>query len=158
MMLRRGKQEVRAREESSKNNRGPGYLNDAEPQAELVTAIDDAFQRFWLAYPRKVNEADARTAFAKAIKDGADPEAMIARVTVYGLERALAIEGGDEPKFTVYPATWLKQKKWNEPFPEGVVRDEAGNVVALEYRDDEPEDDNALTLALRMGREAGVSW
>ncbi len=63
-------------------------------QAELVTAIDDAFQRFWLAYPRKVNEADARTAFAKAIKDGADPEAMIARVTVYGLERALAIEGG----------------------------------------------------------------
>jgi hypothetical protein len=112
-----------------------------QPQAELVTVADDAFQRFWAVYPRKVEQDEARTAFAAAIKAGADIEGMISRATVYAVERATAIRDGDLPKWTLYPATWLKKKKWNDPLPEGAICDELGNVVAIEQEEENGEDD-----------------
>jgi hypothetical protein len=127
----------------------------SKPEAELVSAVDDAFARLWAVYPRKVEQDDARTAFAKAIKDGADSEAMIARATCYAIERATAIGNGDDPKFTVYPARWLKKKKWNDPYPEGVIRDQAGNVVAIE-QEEEAEDDGDDTYPILHAYERAM--
>ena len=116
---------------------GIGTKALAEPQAELVVAAaDDGFARFWAVYPRQIEQEDARAAFAKAVKGGADIEAMIARARVYALERAAAIARGDDPKWTLYPATWLKKKKWNDPPPPGAVIDEDGAIVAIEQEED----------------------
>jgi DNA-binding transcriptional regulator YhcF (GntR family) len=129
-----------------------------EPPAELVPVADDAFLRFWAVYPRKVEQADARAAFAKAIKDGADADAVIARATCYALERANAIAGGDDPKFTLYPATWLKKKKWNDPYPEGAVYDEAGNIVAIEQEDEQEEEVDPYDAVMAMAPQLWPNW
>jgi hypothetical protein len=113
-----------------------------EPQAELVTVVDDGFARFWTVYPRKVEQEAARAEFARAIKGGADIEVMIARARVYAIERATAIAGGDPPKFTVYPATWLKKKKWNDPPPPGLVVAEAGHPLAIEQQEEDGEEES----------------
>jgi hypothetical protein len=93
---------------------------------------EDAFARFWSVYPRRVNQDDARTAFARAIADGADAEEVIAGAQVYAAVRQAQVSGGDHPKFTVYPASWLKKRKWTDPPPDGLVIDEQGNVVEIE--------------------------
>jgi hypothetical protein len=64
--------------------------------------IEEAFGRFWAAYPRRVAKLAARKAFAAAIKQGADPEAVIAGATRYAAERA-----NQPPRYTKHPATWL---------------------------------------------------
>ena len=59
-----------------------------------VTA--DAFARFWAVYPRRAAKGAARKALAKAIKAGADPEAIIEGARRYGAEtgrRGRAIHG-----------------------------------------------------------------
>jgi hypothetical protein len=101
---------------------------DEEKQA----TIDDGFARFWAVYPRKVNEDDARVAFAKAIQGGVDIDTLVAMAACYAVERADAIRNGDLSKWTLYAATWLKKRKWNDPPPDGAVIDETGNVVAIE--------------------------
>ena len=68
----------------------------ARPKAN--SEIGDSFERFWAVYPRKVNEDDARAAFAKAIKTGADIDTVVARAACYAVERADAIRNGDLPK------------------------------------------------------------
>jgi hypothetical protein len=71
----------------------------------------DAFDQFWEAYPRKLDKAKARTAFAKAL----------------GVSDLIDILSGtlsyrDDPnrldQFTKYPATWLNAESWNnDPLP-----------------------------------------
>ncbi len=70
-----------------------------------------AFDEFWEAYPRKLDKAKARTAFAKAL----------------GVSDLIDILSGtlsyrDDPnrldQFTKYPATWLNAESWNnDPLP-----------------------------------------
>ena len=77
----------------------------------------------------------------------------MARAAVYAVERAQAIAAGDNPKYTPYPTTWLRKKKYNEPYPPGVIIDEAGNVVAIE--DDDGDGDNSFDVAFRRISTAG---
>lgn len=95
--------------------------------------IDDGFARFWSVYPRKISEDDARAAFGRAIEAGADIEAVIARAVAYAVERAEAIRNGDNPKWTPYPATWLKKGNFKDPLPPGAVIDQDGNQIAIEH-------------------------
>jgi hypothetical protein len=92
----------------------------------------EGFQEFWRVYPRQINQDDARAAFAKAIAGGADADTIIARAKIYAVERTAAINGGDGPQWTLYPANWLKKRKWTDPPPDGLVIDEAGEIVAVE--------------------------
>jgi Helix-turn-helix domain len=111
-------------------------------KAQAVPA--ESFQEFWRVYPRKISEEDARKAFAKAVAGGADGDAIIARAKVYAVERTAAINAGDDPKWTLYPANWLKKRKWTDPPPDGLVIDESGEAVAVEQA--EPE----------RGRDRGI--
>jgi Helix-turn-helix domain len=105
----------------------------ARTPAEAQAVPAESFEEFWRVYPRQINQDDARAAFAKALKAGADADAIIARAKVYAVERTAAINGGDGPQWTLYPATWLKKRKWIDPLPEGLVVDhESGEVVAIE--------------------------
>jgi hypothetical protein len=65
------------------------------------------FDRFYAAYPRKVGRKDAERKWAKAIKDGADPDTVITGAERYARQRA-----GQDQKFTKHPATWLHQGCW----------------------------------------------
>lgn len=65
------------------------------------------FDRFYAAYPRKVGRKDAQRKWDKAIKDGANPDVVIA-----GAERYARQRSGQDAKFTKHPATWLHQGCW----------------------------------------------
>lgn len=74
-----------------------------------------AFDRFWLAYPRKIGKADARKAFDRAWRKlpAFDEEKILAG----GLERAKA--GWVDPQFIPHAATWLNGERWtDEPDPQ----------------------------------------
>lgn len=70
---------------------------------------DRQFGEFWTAYPRKIAKKDARRAWDKAIKDGADPTLIAAVAKRYATEQA-----GREPKYTKHPATWLNKGCWED--------------------------------------------
>lgn len=71
-------------------------------------AADEAFDRFWAAYPRKAGKGQARKAWAKAVK-ATDPEAVIAGAQRYARERA-----GQDQQYTAHPATWLNGERWTD--------------------------------------------
>jgi hypothetical protein len=79
-----------------------------------------AFDRFWAIYPKRIREERARKAFAKAVKDGTDPELIIEGAKRYAASErerlARAREPGQE-QYTRYPANWLRDREWNEPLP-----------------------------------------
>lgn len=88
---------------------------------------DEQFTRFWAAYPRRIGKGQARKAWAKAVKAGAQPEAIIE-----GAGRFTALRGNEDPKFTPHPATWLNGERWTDmPDPEAPAR-EAGPVMPWE--------------------------
>src|SRR5262249_4359204 len=88
---------------------------------------DDAFQKFWEAYPRKKAKPRARREWVKAIKAGADAQVIIAAAKAFAVERA------NEPaKWTPYACNWLSDHGWQDKPPGAPIIDEQGNVVAYE--------------------------
>ncbi|MGI5196540.1 hypothetical protein ACQEVY_23310 [Streptomyces sp. CA-288835] len=70
-----------------------------------------AFDAFWITYPRKVAKGTARTAFAKALKRGADPAAITAAAARHAAQwRATHTEA----RFIPYPATWLNSERYDD--------------------------------------------
>jgi hypothetical protein len=136
--------------------------DSSSKKRSLAKEIENGFLRFWESYPRKVNEDDARAAFGKAIKAGAEIEAVVARAASYAVERAAAVSSGDNPKWTLYPATWLKKRKWKDPPPDGVVLDEHGNVVAIEAQALAREEDDSWAryekAVAHMSQKFGGWW
>lgn len=94
-------------------------LTLVDPPAKRQPSTGELFARFWLAYPRRVGKKAAEVKFTKAIKDGADPEQLIA-----GAERYAHARKGQDPKFTAHPSTWLTQGRWDDepeqPLPRAV--------------------------------------
>lgn len=79
------------------------------PQAEL----EEAFNEFWNAYPRKVEKIAAKKAFIKAAKQHGT-SALIA-----GARRLAADRNAPAKQFIRYPASWLNAGGWtDEPYPE----------------------------------------
>lgn len=87
-----------------KENRKEEY-----PQAEL----EEAFEEFWNAYPRKVEKIAARKAFIK------QAETVTPGVITAGARR-MANDPNLPPKqYIPYPASWLNAGGWDsEPYPE----------------------------------------
>jgi hypothetical protein len=67
---------------------------------------DPLFDEWYAAYPVHKARGEAEQAWAKAIREGADPQVLIAAAKRYS----------DEPQvlrgFGKYPATWLNKKCW----------------------------------------------
>lgn len=77
----------------------PPLFDLAEPRV-AVASFDD----FYAAFPKKKEKAAAARAYAKAIKDGADPNKVLEAARAYAKERQ-----GQDAKFTKHPATWLNK-------------------------------------------------
>lgn len=67
---------------------------------------NDAFEEFWIRYPRKIAKGAAKKAWTAAAKK-ADPD------TIVNAARSFAVRSaGSDPKFIPYPATWLNGERW----------------------------------------------
>lgn len=64
----------------------------------------DEFEGFWSAYPRRIAKAEARRAFAKALRK-TTLEAMLSAIEAYKRHKP------DYCDFC-HPATWLNQERW----------------------------------------------
>ena len=72
----------------------------------------DAFSEFWSVYPKKVAKADARKAFAAAMKR-ADVDDIIA-----GARRLRDDPNLPEKQYIPHPGKWLRGDQWeDEPLP-----------------------------------------
>lgn len=70
--------------------------------------------KFWGAYPRKKDKANAEKAWNKAIRNGADPSTILDGVLFYRLDCA-----NKEAQYIKYPASWLNARGWqDEPDPQ----------------------------------------
>lgn len=75
--------------------------------------VPDAFDFFWLTYPRKVAKEGARRAFAKAL------QTTSADVILAGVRRFAADPNLPEKQFIPHPVTWLNRGSWDdEPLPD----------------------------------------
>ena len=93
---------------------GKGYgkkmaETETETETYISTSNDALFEDFWNAYPRKIAKKEAGKKFAKAVKDGTDPNTIIAGAKTYAASVA-----GKERKYIAHPTTWLNQGRWED--------------------------------------------
>jgi hypothetical protein len=113
------------------------------------------FAQFWAVYPRHDARERARKAFAAAVKAGVDPELIIARARVYAITEQVRIAREHTPKYTLYAVNWLGDRPWESPLPNGVVLDQAGNVIAVEQ---EQEQRRLTPLEMALSWDTGTEW
>ena len=99
--------------------------------ARITLGSDDdrQFVRFWAAYPRRTGKGQARKAWAKAVRAGADPEQIIEAAG-----RFTALRGNEDPQFTPHPATWLNGERWDDA-PDPEPQQNTGPVMPWELWD-----------------------
>lgn len=71
-----------------------------------ATSPDPLFDEFWAAYPRKTDKANARKAWAKAVKK-TEPTRIITAAAALTASKP-------DPKFTAHPSTWLNGERWDD--------------------------------------------
>ena len=89
------------------------------------TVVEEYFDIFWKAYPRKTGKGDARKKFAKALTKTSFENIMAA----LGKVKASAQWKKDDGQFVPYPATWLNQERWDDEV--GQSADELDNLRSL---------------------------
>jgi hypothetical protein len=67
------------------------------------------FDEFWKIYPKKKAPDAAKKAFAKAVSNGADPQAIIDGAIAYALECRMK-----EPQYVKYAQGWLNDGRWQD--------------------------------------------
>lgn len=93
-------------------------LNKKKTKEEVnpQPSVEEAFNFFWQAYPRKVEKIDARKAFVAALKVATEKELLD------GVRRLATDPNLPQKNFIPYPASWLRAGGWtNEPYPERVL-------------------------------------
>jgi len=92
-------------------NRGTGEQKTSAPRGAKPDLL---FDRFYAIYPRKREPKDARKAWDKAVKDGANPEDIIAGAERYRRECETTHR---ETSYIKHPATWLNKGCWMDEEP-----------------------------------------
>lgn len=113
----------------------------------LSQAVEEAFGRFWAAYPARPENprAAARAQFAKLVAAGEAPEALIRAAGAYA---AFCAKARKDPLFIPHARTWLSQRRF-EDFADAPEQAGAGQPV--------PEHPLAW-LAAEIGDAAWASW
>lgn len=73
--------------------------------------LEGRFEKFWLAYPRKVGKDAARKAFAKRKPDDELLSRMLSTIEAQVRSPEWQKEGG---QFIPHPSTWLNQGRWED--------------------------------------------
>jgi len=106
-------------------------------------ALDDLFNEFWKAYPRKVARGAAWKAFAKRKPDRAMLAKFLAAIEEQRRSEGWQRDGG---RYIPHPATWLNDERWADELPRVV---NAADRFKLP-REQDPDAINAAT-ARRLG-------
>jgi uncharacterized protein YdaU (DUF1376 family) len=90
----------------------PGYANQNQNQIKTKPLVqNEGFDRFWLAYPRRIAKANALTAWAKI-----NPDQDLLQTILDAVSRQAKTDGWvrDNGKFIPHPATWLNARRWED--------------------------------------------
>lgn len=112
---------------------------ERRPGDELLVELPldglvEPFDEFWTAYPRKVGKADARKAWAKALRR-VNADKIVAAVREYPFR--------DDLTFVPHPASWLNGGRWeDDPHAVNPSRTVTGNGYRAPgpYRDPDPDE------------------
>jgi hypothetical protein len=129
-------------------------LVEEQPLTPLAAKPVDLFDDFWDVYPRSVGKDKARTAFATAVKRGANPDAIITAAASFAARCGLARQ---ETKFIPHPTTWLNRGSWSDDLDDAVPIPAARSAPQRESATDRAvaSGDTALAEFRRMtGRSA----
>ena len=104
------------KEEDKEKEKDNDYIPPKPPKKAL---IEEQFDQFWAAYPKKQSKADARKAFVKAMKL-TTLDRMLQAIEEQKNSRQWNEDGG---KYIPFPATWLNRANYeNELTPENTPR------------------------------------
>ncbi|WP_288436717.1 hypothetical protein [uncultured Gordonia sp.] len=90
-------------------NRGTGEKRSSSTASPPTARYSDGFESWWQEYPRRVGKGAAAKAFDKALKmiEAEELSEITARY-------ADSVAGTDE-RFIPHPATWLNERRWEDP-------------------------------------------
>lgn len=83
-------------------------------EKEKEKEINNAFDRFWEAYPRKEAKQTAKKAFEKLNPDKALLQTMLEAIERFKGSAQWQEENG---RFIPHPATWINQRRWEDDLP-----------------------------------------
>jgi hypothetical protein len=123
--------------------------NRPSTQTPRKDPFEADFEEWWSAYPRKIDKAVAKRAYAARRRAGAPAADLLTAAQRYAASRR-----GEEPKFTKHGSTFLNNG-WAEWLPGGAVDGDrpvpaAGPRLREHVRDDTPRDREAARAGLRM--------
>lgn len=76
-----------------------------------ISPQGDAFETFWMAYPKKRAKAAARKAWIKLSPDANTRAEIMRALSVQRRSQEWQREDG---RFIPYPATWINQRRWED--------------------------------------------
>jgi hypothetical protein len=114
--------------------------------------MNEMFEAFWAAYPRRVGKGAARAAFCKACRK-ARPEAIIAAITAQ-------VEAGcfKDMTYTPYPASWLNSERWDDEIATAAPKTAAADLAARFRAAALAGDDAGKAKVRAEARDKGVAW
>lgn len=125
--------------------------SESKSESERTRAREDAFGRFWAAYPRHTAKQTAEAAFRKL-----NPDERLLQIILTAIEKQKASpqwtrDGG---QYIPHPATWLNQRRWEDETP----KVSTGRVVpAQQYSQREYHEEEGLPdWVYAKGREMGI--
>lgn len=86
---------------------------DEQPTKRPRKTYPEAFERFWSAYPKRVAKKRAHEKWGAAVRDGADPETIVAGAVGYA--RLCAVEDRPDSKIK-YPEGWLSSGRFEDDY------------------------------------------
>lgn len=109
--------------DASKCSRNP-IQKESESESESKTKnaraqLDEFFDRFWAAYPRKEDKQKARKAFERLKPDERLLETMLASIEKQKKSAQWTKDGG---QFIPHPTTWLNGCRWEDEMPKNVPK------------------------------------
>lgn len=96
-------------EEPSVRAREDFTLFGETPEPPRKPKVTEQFERFWKVYPKKVGKPKAERNFARAVRFGADAEAIIEGARRYAASDQVA------RGFVKHPEGWLTDQRWLDP-------------------------------------------
>ncbi len=100
--------------DSDSDKENPPKSPQGEKRAE-TNAVNERFESFWEAYPRKAGKAAAKKAFLKQKPGDALIAAMLGAIEAQKRSEQWTRDGG---QYIPYPATWLNGERWNDELPQ----------------------------------------
>ncbi len=86
-----------------------GRQSTKRPQRGISPELQASFDRFWAAYPRKVNRKKALEEWCRL-----NPSADLVDQILKAVEEQKGSRQWQDPAFIPHPATWLKDRRWTD--------------------------------------------